>query len=281
MRKHIVVKSLSIVFVGFLPIAAIAQNDTIKNQTPKTDTTKKVHKKHKWLLGMEVNTALSATSTYNNPDYLYYNDTYGNYTPSSFSSFVVAGNTQTTVKSFSAGIKWAYAIKNNLSLRLCLGMKTNNVFQMGQDTGYSNQQQEITFTQRSYYVNVGCQHDIHLNKYGDMYIGIDASFAYYSNLVYKEFNPLTTNSDNYTTTITGGITTGLGPVIGFNFNLCKHLGLNIEATDELLYEYLGGKETETETYPNNLGSSTHNYNNRVNGFTNSGVVLSIGVLYMH
>jgi len=264
MKKHVVVKSLFVALVGLLPVVSIAQNDSAK---------------HKWTLGMEVNTSLSTTSTYNNPDYLYYSDFIQSYTYAGLFPYTPFDDNQVQNTSLSLGIKVSYYVTDNLSLRLRVGIKNHTLLQNTQDSSNSYNHSEDTAKQNAVYIGIGCQRSINLNKFINMYAGIDFTVTNYGNYIENAGIVNSSGENGYTLHIPGGTTFGLGPVIGFTLKLCKHLGLTAEATDTWMYETLGG--IEKQTFSTQFISYNYNYTNTTRGFTNSGIILSVGVLYIH
>jgi hypothetical protein len=266
--------ALALFICGLLPLAAAAQNDSTKNQSAQSDTTKKTHKKHKWLLGLEVNTLGNSPLPFNDPYDLYY---YG------YDAF--NNNSSVTSKSFSFGIRGNYYLKNDLSLKLRTGLEKYSASLLESDTDIVVPLEKATKTENAFYLTLGVQQDFQINKITNFHAGIDFTFTYYGmfneivNVTVKDSTALNTATTTYV--VPEGVTFGIGPAIGLTFKLCKHMGLGAEITDALVYQFLGGKETYTETSTNaTLYSSNGEYVYKSWGFTNSGVTVSIFLSYL-
>ncbi len=243
-----------------MPLITNAQHDSIKGMG----------------LGLEINTM-------GNSPYVDFNSVlYYGYTGASGE----AGTTSN--KSFSLGVRGYFDLANNFSLKIRAGIRSSNVSVTISDTSGSRSSAVLSETQNGYYLVAGCQQNIRINKFTHLHVGLDFDFTYYANLVqsinynqtssyYNGYTYVTSaysETDKYTTP--GGVTFGIGPAIGFDFKLGKHISLGSEATAALLYETLGGQQTFTET--NSMsGTSTQpfNFSLKTNGWTDSGIIASV------
>jgi hypothetical protein len=244
----------------FTPLLTTAQHDSIKGMA----------------LGLEINTM-------GNSPYVDFNSVlYYGYTGASGE----AGTT--TNKSFSLGVRGYFDLANNFSLKIRAGIRSSNVSVTISDTQGGASSVVLNETQNSYYLVAGCQQNIRINKFTHLHVGLDFDFTYYADLVqtinknetstyyngYTYVSNSYSETDKYTTP--GGVTFGIGPALGFDFKLGKHISAGSEVTTALLYETLGGKQTYTES--NSMtGTSTQpfNFSLNTNGWTDSGVIASV------
>jgi len=192
-------------------------------------------------------------------------------------------------RSFSAGITANYYLKNGFSLKISFGYKNYSTNSRYLDTSYYSSQEYINTSQLNYYLAVGCQQDLKISKFVSLHAGIDLSLLLCGKLTQiGEQNQEEPSNLGYlafdTTVVPGGIAFGVGLKLGVTFKLLKHLGIDAEISQSLMYENFSGNSSSDSyvIYVNSPSYFSHITSKALEeGFVDSGTIMSLSLIYIH
>ncbi|MGD0709658.1 MAG: outer membrane beta-barrel protein [Bacteroidales bacterium] len=168
-------------------------------------------------------------------------------------------------KSFSFGLLGNYMLKENCALNLKIGYTQRNIIEDKlpdlPDSNYIINHVEIK--QEKFKITPGIQWYIKQNKF-IFYGGFDMPFSLFNEMT------ISSHADSYTNntlsyieddmiTVPGGISVGIGSIIGFNIKITNHISIGSDASFAFLYSKIGNGETITtitSSIPGNPSQTT-------------------------